>query len=169
MIGHDDNKITMYLDNLLPKLVIAAVCCLLVVQVILFIDGTRQYISHIDQLEGEQIVRNPRTKAPEDTVRAVLEPLQKLRKGKTVSLKVISGEKRPNIFVRVNNQVAGNFQSGPVVLSVYEQDYLEIDARQWPEPVRLRLETEPGILLPLGGVELTIEGDTLPIGQVKLK
>lgn len=169
MIGHNDNKFTLYLDSLLPKLVIAALCCLLVSQIILFIDGTRQYISHIDQLEGEQVVRHPRDKATEDTVRAVLEPLQKLRKGKTLSLTVISDNRRPNLLVRVNNQIAGNFLDGPVVLSVYEQDYLEIDARQWSEPVRLRLKTEPGILLPLGDVELMIHGDTLAIGRVRLK
>jgi hypothetical protein len=132
-------------------------------------DGTRHYLSKTDMLEGEQLALHRPGAAKEDTARTVLEPLQKLRKGKTLSLTIVSKEKRPDIAMRVNNQVIGNFREGAVHLTVYEQDYLEIDARKWQEPVRFRLETDAGILLPLSGVEFETFGDSLALGQVKLK
>jgi hypothetical protein len=169
VIGRDDNKLTVYLDKLLPKLVVAFLCGLIVAQVVLFMDGTRQYISKTDKLEGEQLALHRPGAAKADAARTVLEPLHKLRKGKTLSFSVVSKEKRPSIVVRVNNQVAGNFRDGTVRLTVYEQDYLEIDASGWREPVRLRVEADPGILLPISGVEFETIGDTLAVGQVKLK
>lgn len=169
MIGRDDHKLTRYLDKLLPRLVIAFLCGLVVAQAVLFMDGTRQYISKTDKLEGEQLALHRLGGVNEAAVRPVLEPLQKLRKGKSVSFRVVSAEKYPDVAVRVNGQPAGNFRDGPVRLTVYEQDYLEIDASGWRQPVRLRVETDPAVLLPINGVEFATAGEMLAVGKVKLK
>ena len=163
------NNLPNFIDKLLPRLVIAALCLLLVVQAALFMDGTRQYISLTDKLEGEQLAINRPAAKKEAAVKAVLEPLQKLRKGKPLTLTVLSVEKKPNIVVRVNNQPVGNFRDGVIQLIVYENDYLEIDATEWPQLAHVRIVVDPGILLPISGVELDTRGDVVAIGRVKLK
>ncbi|MDU4962106.1 MAG: hypothetical protein E6X17_15730 [Sporomusaceae bacterium] len=167
MIGCDDHNLTRFLDKLLPRLVIIFVGGLLIAQAALFVDGTRGYISKTDKLEGEQLAIRPPGET--GTVRAALEPLQRLRLGRSLLLRVVSEESRPDIAVLINNREAGSFRNGAVRLMVYEQDYLEIDARNWPHPVRFRVETDDGILLPLHGVEFETDGDTLAVGRVKLK
>lgn len=163
------NKLPNFIDRLLPRLVIAALSFLLVAQIVLFMDGTRQYISLTDKLEGEQIALTRPESKQEKSVQAVLEPLQRLRKGYKLTLTVVSAETKPNITVHVNNQPVGNFRNGVIQMMVYENDYLEIDATEWPQLARFRVVVDPGILLPISGVELDTRGDVAAIGRVKLK
>ncbi len=168
-MNEKQSNIPDFIDKLLPRLVIVALCLLLVVQTVLFMDGTRQYISLTDKLEGEQLALAPRGLKKEETVKAVLEPLQRLRKSKQLTLSVVSAVKNPTVVVRVNNQPVGNFRDGAVQLTVYENDYLEIDATEWPQLARFHVVADSGILLPISGVELDTRGDVAAIGRVKIK
>ena len=169
--NESNEKWACRIDKLLPRLIVASLCALILVQTVLFMDGTRQLISKTDKLEGEQIAGQRRKPVKEEEARArvVIEPLQKLKKGRNLSISVLSMHKHPNVLVLINSHPAGNFQDGSVRLTVYENDYLEIDARHWQEAVRFRIEGEADILLPLLGAEFESQGGILAIGRVKLK
>lgn len=160
--------LTDYVDALLPRLAVLSLIALCIVQAVLFMEGTRQYISRTDRIEGEQLVSGldlPKR----DLTQTVLEPLKKLRNSEPITISVLSAEKSPNIVLLVNGKSVGNLKNGPIRLTVYENDYLEIDASRWPHPARIQLSAEKDIVLPMNGVVIETYGDTAAIGKVKLK
>lgn len=164
-----NDKVEHLIDKLLLRLVVFMLCSLVAVQTALFMDSTRNYVSKTDMLEGEQLAVNRPGLAQETPVRTVLEPLQRLRRGKTLTISVLTPEKRPNVAVLINGQPAGNFQNGTVHLTVYENDYLAIDSARWNGFVRYKIEGDAGILLPMNGIELETKGDSAAIGRVRFK
>ena len=163
-----DGRLLALIDKLLLNIAVIAVCSLLVAQVVLFIDGTRYYVSQTDRLEGEQLAFG-RPGTQEMPARVVIEPLEKLRRGKTLTIKMLSAGKQPNVFVRVNGRQAGNFMDGIVRLIVYENDYLDIDATRSDELIRYLIEGDAGFLLPIIGTELETKGDLAAIGGIRFK
>ena len=163
------DKYVQIIDKLLLRSVICMLCMLLAAQTALFFDGARNYISKTDMLEGEQLALSRPGSGYEAPARTVLEPLQRLRRGKTLTIKVLSADKHLNATVLINGQSAGNFRNGAVSLTVYENDYLAIDSTQWSGFVRYKVEGDAGILLPMNGIEIETNGNSTSIGRVRFK
>lgn len=164
-----ENRLTGIIDKLLPRLALFAVGLLFIVQAFLFADATRHLFSITDRLEGEQIALHRPAAGKENVSQLVMEPLQKLRNGKQLTISVMSEEKTPPVAVCINGRTVDDFRQGMVNITVYDNDYLEIDASAWQPAARFRIGSEAGVVLPLDGVVIETKGDIAAVGRVKLK
>lgn len=163
-----ENRLIGVVDKFLLRLVLSAVGLLFVVQAFLFADETRHLFSLADRLEGEQIALH-RPDTGKELSQLVMEPLQKLRNGKQLTISVLSEAKTPSVAVCINGKSVGDFRKGRVSITVYDNDYLEIDASAWQPAARFRIDSEAGVVLPINGVIVETKGDIAAIGRVKLK
>lgn len=157
-----------------PLLYLAVSCgvLLFVAQILLYKDSTRQYLSWVDKLEGQTVLldtpgahTNPVTIVDNSPV---AEPLQVIREHRTITVKMLSPAKRDGVYLTVNGETAGDFKQGEVDLTVYEGDYLEIDASFLHEK-GVFIVAGAGLASPVDGIMLEGKETKIPVGQVKFK
>lgn len=159
------SKWVYWLDKLLPRLTVVAMIVLLLTQIALFHDGTRQLVSLTERLEGQQLARVNHPNG--NSVQTVLEPWSKLRLGKTVTFK--TSEPQPQLSILINNQRLADLSSKTATVTVYEQDYIEIDGTQTTKPIRIQVTTAAGILLPMNNITVETNADLAAVGRVKFR
>ena len=162
-------------EKLLFRLIIICVATLLVSQMLLLKEGTRIYLSKVDKMEGELIASaNPlQTDTPlqilEETT-AVKSYQNLFRKNKVILIRMATQEKEPNVYVLVNGKKADNFSNGNSKLTVYDGDYVEIDARSLKHPVRFIINVpDKDVLSPIDGLMVEGNKSILQIGKIKFK
>ncbi|EGO64919.1 hypothetical protein ALO_05548 [Acetonema longum DSM 6540] len=151
-----------------------AIFCVVVlglIQLLLFFDESRIFLSRIDKLEGDRVALEftPDNPGNEAEGRSVWQEFQILRRGQKMQIKVLTGSGN-QVYIKINGNRAGTLAPGLATVTVYDGDYLEIDATLQTEPVSYQVvKVDPGIVSPFAGAILETRGDTAPIGRIKLK
>ncbi|SMC57377.1 hypothetical protein [Sporomusa malonica] len=168
-------------DRLLIKLSTAAVVLLLVVQTLLLNGETRKYLSLVDKLEGEQITSPATMYAadvpwpnPDTTMNAVHKVVAKsirtLRPSKNIIIRMINPPANMDAVVTVNGEVMGHFGKGKVELTIYDGDYIEIDAINIKAPAQFIIDTHHSdMVFPIDGIMLESKNNMIVVGKVVFK
>ncbi len=161
-------------ESILLHLSIFCFSLLLVSQVLLFKEGTRIYLSKVDKLEGEHIsLETPfyagtPVNISDNTV--VTNHLQALRPSKVIIIRMIKPAGSQYIFVTVNGQMIGDFRHGDIKLTVYDGDYVEIDATLVTESAQFVIHVPgTGLISPVDGLVLECNGTVASVGKIKFK
>lgn len=159
-------------DWLLLRVAAGCVAILLASQLIRLSEGPRRHLSRVDRLEGEPAtLQMPYyASAPGQENAPVVNRIEWLREHKTITVRMIQPQQHAGVHVTVNGKRAGDFRRGQVELTVYEGDYLEIDAGALRQPGRFVVNApEGGVAAPADGLALEGQGEAIPIGKVKFK
>lgn len=162
-----------YGEDLLLRLSVLLIGVLVISQALLFKDNVRPYLSRVDRFEGVQIsFQMPQYASVPLKISESTETgrLQSLRNSKVLIIRMIRPVSDGNIFVTVNGKVMDDFRKGEVKLSVYEGDYVEIDAGMQKETAQFIVNIPSNSLSsPIDGLALESKGGIIPIGKVKFK
>ncbi|WP_145987654.1 hypothetical protein [Methylomusa anaerophila] len=140
---------------------------------------TRQYLSLVDKLEGEQIAavlpsqaeNTPYIKEEDKISSFVSRSLLSLRPGKNLVIRMINPPANTDVFVTINGENAGNFHEGSLKLTVFEGDYVEIDVTALKQqPARFVIDaSREDVITPQPGLLLEATEPIIVVGRVKLK
>ncbi len=152
------------------KVIRILVLLIVIVQLFLFNDTSRTYLSRVDQIEGDTIDlyrNNNQTTSPHITVLSEYKNLLKIRK--KLQLRMIVPEKSEKVFLFVNGKVVTSFSEGVVNLSISNGDYVEIDCTLLREPVKIIVKTygvDMGNLV--DGLVLEGKSEFISLGKIKI-
>lgn len=159
------------LDKKIQPAAIFCVAVLVVIQLLLFFDESRIFFSRIDKLEGDRVALEftPDKPGNEAEGRSVWQEFQVLRRGRKMQIKVLTGSGN-QVYIKINGNRVDALAPGLAAVTVYDGDYLEIDATLQPGPVSYQVvKVDPDIISPFAGAVLTTRGNIAPIGRIKLK
>lgn len=167
-------KSVILVESILLRVSIFCFGLLLISQTLLVKEGTRIYLSKVDKLEGEHISLDgpfyagmPLT-ITDNTV--VTNRLQSLRPSKVIIIRMIKPAGSQYIYATVNGQVMGDFRHGDIKLTVYDGDYVEIDATLLKESAQFVIHV-PGteLISPVDGLVLESNGTVASVGKIKFR
>lgn len=161
-------------EPLLVRLALGCLAVLVAAQVLLYAETPRRYLSRVDRLEGEPVTWQTPLVAEAPLVISegspVAGPFSRLRPGRTVVIRMVRPPAHPEVFVSVNGARAGDFAGGEARLTVYDGDYVEIDAGRLAAPGRFVVDVAGGGLeSPTDGMVVEGRGAGLAVGKVKFK
>ena len=162
-------------DDVLMRLIIICITALLLSQILLLKEGTRMYLSKVDKMEGEDLTSamplyadTPLQITEETTVLKNYQNL--LRRSKIIVIKMIKDSANPTVFVMINGKKVADFGKGDSKITVYDGDYVEIDATSLSRPVQFVIKVpDNGLLSPQDG--MVVEGSKMifAVGKIKFK
>ncbi len=168
-------------DRWLIRLATMAVVLLLIVQTLLLSSDARKYLSLVDKLEGDQITSpaimyaadspwpNP-AKEMNVVNKVVTRSIRTLRPSQNITIRMINPPASDDAIVTVNGETGGRFGKGNVELTVYDGDYVEIDAAKIKTPVQFIIDTHQGnIVNPVDGIMLESKNNVIVVGKVVFK
>ncbi len=169
------------IDRLLIKLSTVAVVLLLITQLFLLNGEIRKYLSLVDKLEGEQIT-SPATmyaadvpwpdpnKAMNTVNKVFAKSMRTLRAGKNITIRMINPPADVDAIVTVNGETVGNFGRGRIELTVYDGDYIELDAVRVKKPAQFIIDTHKNdMVYPTDGILLENQNNLIVVGKVIFK
>lgn len=162
-------------EILCRRSVFTCLTLLVICQFFLLKDSLRPYLSKVDQLEGENIAFNLPAYAGEplkvsDKTETAITPFRTLRESKIIVIKAVSPSSSQMAYVRINGNVAGNFEKGELKITVYNGDYLEIDSTELQEPADFIVKVpNSGLIFPEDGAIVQTNQHLATIGLVKFK
>lgn len=171
----------LIVDRLLIKLSTAAVILLFVVQALLLNGSARKYLSLVDKLEGEQITSPSTLYAADvpwptpDTAmssvhKVVAKSIRTLRPSKNIIIRMINPPSGEAAVVTVNGEIMGHFGKGKVELTIYDGDYIEIDAANINIPAQFVIDThQSDMVFPADGIMLESKNNMIVVGKVIFK
>ena len=162
------------IDIFLQRLVMIGAAILLVTQVLLLSDTARPYLSRVDRLEGEPFRTDAALYAAGtfDTAdsKVVSKSGSGMRDNRTLLIRMVRPTSDARAFVTVNGARLADFARGEAQVSLYEGDYVEIDARQIPEDTRFVLTIKGGsIVTPIDGMVLEGHESIVTVGRIRFK
>ncbi|MBC8015260.1 MAG: DUF5359 family protein [Sporomusaceae bacterium] len=170
-----EKKRIISVEDVLIRLIVVCITVLLLSQLLLLKEGTRRYLSKVDKMEGEDLslaaplyADTPMQITEEKTVVRNYQNL--LRSSKVIMIKMISATNNPSIFIMINGKKIDDFSKGDRKITVYDGDYLEIDATAVSLPVQFIIKVpDKEFLSPQDG--LVVEGSKkiLVVGKIKFK
>jgi hypothetical protein len=170
-----DRRWTLLLsiERLLTKTAVFFCVLLVTVQVVMTGEQARNYLSLVDRMEGEPI-RSERDKDEYEPERfdilAAVNQYTPFRTHKRIRIHLVKPRVATSIKVVINGQVMGDFREGKCDVTLYPGDFLEIDARGFPEAAVLHVETlDKGLLSPVNGLIVETNGNNFALGKVKFK
>jgi len=90
------------------------------------------------------------------------------REHKVIVVRMLVPAKSSDVFVMVNGSRVGDLSKGELQLTVYDGDYLEIDAQLLKSQGRFVLNIHgPGVVSPEDGLLLEGKAQIISIGKVK--
>ncbi|HEY3425074.1 MAG TPA: hypothetical protein VGL27_09780 [Negativicutes bacterium] len=152
---------------------LAVICAgiLVISQVLLLKEGTRFYLSQVDRLEGEQISLQLPLYAgtPLNIMETIVtNHLKSLRESKVIMIRMIKPLQSNNVFVTVNGKVMDSFQKNSIKLTVYDGDYVEIDATLLKEQAQFIVNVPgSGLSVPIDGLVLESNSSVVVVGKIK--
>lgn len=161
-------------EPFLIRLAAACVIALVAVQVLIYHDTPRRYLSRVDKLEGDPVTWQTPLVAEAPLVISEGSPvanrIQMLRENRLIIIRIVQPAAAADVYPVVNGERAGDFKNGEAAITVYDGDYLEIDASRLPAAGRF-VVTVPGggLVSPLDGLVVEGRGAAVPIGKVKFK
>jgi hypothetical protein len=165
----------IYGETILFRLILFFVVALFISQLLLFKEGTRMYLSKVDKMEGEKITAamplyaDTPLQITEDTT--VVKGYQNLlRKSKVIFIHMVNPSDNLDTYVVVNGKRTDHFTKGNCRITVYDGDYVEIDATSFERPVQFIINVPDNDLLsPSNGLVVEGSKSILPIGKIKFK
>jgi len=161
-------------DKFLRLVAYSCIAVLIVVQFFFLNDKTRRFFSYIDRLEGENVSSNmplypfkPLAISHSSDTPA----LQSLRReSKVITVRMIQPRQSEIVSITINGQISGDFRTGDTKITVYNGDYLEIDASKLFEKAQFVVSvSNPGIMYPEDGAVFETVQSVVSIGKVKFK
>ena len=162
-------------EDVLMRLIVICITVLLLSQLLLLKEGTRRYLSQVDKMEGEDLslaaplyADTPLQITEEKTVVKSYQNL--LRSSKVITIKMISPPTQSAIFIMINGKKIDDFSKGDRKITVYDGDYLEIDATAVNLPVQFVIKvSDKEFQSPQDG--LVVEGvkKALVVGKIKFR
>ncbi|MBP2649834.1 MAG: hypothetical protein H6Q74_659 [Firmicutes bacterium] len=158
------------------RLIILLISCLVLLvaaQALMLKDSLRYYLSRVDRLEGNSVLTDQPQYASgkigdEGSFPATM--LDVFRRHKNVTLRIVQPQTAKNVYITVNGKLSGDFSRGEVVVSVYNGDYVEIDARRLNEMGRFVINAPKSeFMFPDDGRILEGRSELIPVGKVRLK
>ncbi len=161
-------------EPLLIRLATVCVAVLLITQALAYHDGPRRYLSRVDRLEGDPVTWQTPLVAGAPIVVSEGLPVahrrQLLREGRDVVIRMVSPPSSGVVFAVVNGERVGDFGGGEVAVTVYEGDYLEIDASRLSVAARFVVAVPGGGLAsPPHGTVVEGRSAVVSVGKVKFK
>lgn len=162
-------------ESILLRIIAICMMTLIFSQLLLLRDETRSYLSKVDKMEGEQLntamplYADTPLQIKEETT-AIKNYQSMLRKSKVILLHMVKPSANAKVYVVVNGKRASDFINGNSKISVYDGDYLEIDASELEQPIQFIIKVpEKDLLSPVDG--LIVEGSKgiLTVGKIKFK
>lgn len=169
------------IDRLLIRVATVAVTLLLITQIFLLNGESRKYLSLVDKLEGEQITAPATMYAadvpwpdPNNTMNAVNKVVAKsmrtLKSGKEITIRMINPPADINAIVTVNGENVGDFGKGKVEITIYDGDYIELDAVRVKKPAQFIIDTHKNdMVFPIDGILLENKSNLIVVGKVVFK
>jgi hypothetical protein len=161
-------------EPLIIRLAVFCAAALLVVQVLLYQDMPRSYLSRVDRLEGDPVTWQTPLVARAPLIISEGAPVANrftlLRDNRKVVIRMVQPPAAADVHAVLNGERVGDFGSGEVVVTVYDGDYLEIDAGRLATVGRFVVDVpDGGLASPLHGAIVESGGGMVPIGKVKFK
>lgn len=161
-------------EPLIIRLAAACVIALVAVQALIYHDTPRRYLSRVDKLEGDPVTWQTPLVAEAPLVISEGSPvasrIHMLRENRLVVIRIVHPAAAADVYPLVNGERAGDFKSGEASVTVYDGDYLEIDASRLPAAGRFVVTVpDGGLVSPLDGLVVEGRGAAVPIGKVKFK
>ena len=158
-------------------LIIFTISCLVVLvvaQALMLKETPRRYLSRVDKLEGDSFLLEQPNYVENKTVEAgsfpVISWLELLRRHKIVTVRMIQPSAADGVYVTVNGRQVGDFRQGEVRVTVYDGDYVEIDARLLHEMGRFVVNVpKTDFFSPDDGRLFEGKLGLIPIGKVRFK
>lgn len=170
-----NKKRIISVEDVLIRLLVVCITVLLLSQLLLLKEGPRRYLSKVDKMEGEDLsltaplyADTPMQITEEKTVVKNYQNL--LRSSKVIMIKMISTSNHPAIYIMINGKKVDDFSKGDRKITVYDGDYLEIDATAANLTVQFVIKVpDKEFLSPQDG--LVVEGSKkiLEVGKIKFK
>jgi hypothetical protein len=157
------------------KCVLISLMLLSICQFVLLKDSFRFYLSKVDQIEGESIGFNLPAYSGEplkvsNKTETAITPFRTLRESKILIIKMIAPSSSQAVYARMNGNIIGDFAKGELKLTVFNGDYLEIDAAQLQQPAKFILNVpNSGLAFPEDGTIVQTNKDLVSIGIIKFK
>lgn len=153
-------------ECILVKSLLISILVLIISQGLLFITPTRIYVSRVDQLEGDNtMVIPPQTKPISERV---VQNLGILRRSEELRICMIKPAANEQVVITVNGEVITKFNHPENVLTVYEGDYIEIDATALKESAKFVIRIDGKKLdYPINGLLFETNGNIAVVGKVK--
>jgi len=170
------DKWILRVDDVLRRLIIICITVLVLSQILLLKEGTRLYLSKVDKMEGEDLTSamplyaDTPLQITEETT--VIKNYQKLlRKSQVIVIKMINDSNNPNVFIMVNGKKIADFGKGDdSKITVYDGDYVEIDATALSRPVQFVIKVPGnGLLSPQDGLVMEGGKTIIAVGKIKFK
>ena len=174
MMRSKDKWITI-MEDVLVRLIFMCIIILIISQILLLKEGTRLYLSNVDKMEGEDLTRSMPLYA--DTPRQITEEItvlrnyqNLLRSSKVIMIKMINAPSNPNVFILVNGKKIDDFAKGDSKLTVYDGDYVEIDASRISQTVQFVIKVpDKGLISPQDGSIIEGSKAVFAVGKIKFK
>jgi len=162
-------------EDVLMRLIIICITALLLSQILLLKEGTRLYLSKVDKMEGEDLAsvlplytETPLQITEETTVLKNYQNL--LRKSEVIVIRMIENPNNSNAFVMVNGKKIADFAKGDSKLTVYDGDYVEIDATMLNRSAQFVIKVpNNGLLSPQDGLVVDGTKMIITVGKIKFK
>lgn len=135
----------------------------------------RQYMSRVDKMEGEQISFDLPLYASTNHLTiadrsVVSKRLPSIREGRIIVIRQIKPASSTRAFITVNGELAADFRKGDVKLTVYDGDYVEIDASMLSEASQFIVNVPgAGLASPADGLVVECLGSITSVGKIKFR
>jgi hypothetical protein len=158
------------------RLSMGLLCTLLVIQFFFLRESSRIYLSSIDRLEGEPVILNLPLYAvnplhvSDKSESPATGPFKALRESRSIVIKTIRPVSSDQIFVIVNGEMIGDFAKGDRKFTVFNGDYIEIDASNYQGQAQFVFNVpDSGLTFPIDGLVIDADRTIVPVGRVKFK
>ena len=140
---------------------------LLVSQTIMLKEEWRPYLSRVDRLEGQDLSVVPQDREEMNVQPAVYSNF--VCQGQTMTIRMIPANIQ-GVKLFINGKEETVFHDSDIKVSVYEGDYVEIDATKARDKVKFIVHvSSQKVVCPPDGLLLEGNGQVLTLGQVKFK
>lgn len=162
-------------DRLFLKIIWLFAALLIVSQALLLKDTIRVRISQVDKLEGERISLEAPVyvAAPlpiSNSLANTAGPMHSFRESRDLIIHMVKPAQGAEIYIIVNGKVIDDFHQSNVRLTVYEGDFVEIDATSVTAPAQFVIHVMGGkTASPMDGLLLESNGNTVAVGKIKFK
>ena len=172
-MGKANDKWTARMEYILIRSIVVFFTVMLISQMLLLKEGTRLYLSKVDKMEGEDLTvpiplyaDTPLQITEETTVLKNYQNL--LRSSKVIVIKMLKPSNNPQAFVLINGKKAADLSKGDGKLTVYDGDYVEIDATALNQPAQFIVKVPgQGLLSPQNGLVLEGSKTMIAVGKIK--
>lgn len=143
-------------------------------QALLLKENPRRYLSWVDKIEGDPVSMQTPVAAGSPMIitenLTVVNRPNTSREHKTVIICMLRPAFNREVYILVNGNRSADLSNGDAQISVYEGDYIELDATRLKEQGQFIVKVgEPGVVSPQNGLVCEGKACLIPVGKVIFK